>query len=1309
MDTRKKQNTQHIMDTLNKNLIEAHKVNLLGLEYAQSIKNEEALSNINGYEYLIHLFSVLKEMDGKIKSNYPSIDYLNKEMQRLYIYDYHYSYSDLYTKFLSDFENELKKNNTLNNIEDLNKLAPLLNHIYANPNQGLERSGLVVKNIKDKINIPSVREYKYKTKSGYNYPDEYRLSTPAKIYNNNKAEVSYIFQCWLKSKEPGKTPISHIYINNLPRDRNWIDYLGNREKKQTKALENLESEYKNIAVITLPSDKGLMDKKLIYQHEKKITDSYSRIFEIATGRSNEAIKDFYISDAVKKLLYGETNGSYDKEKEKSVINDLILKSYKTFGFTISDTLSPAEFNAVYFHFIKYELTKFIIDELKPDSFNISSKSSTHRSAVSSAYYNLMLSLENSKGNPDFVMTKEEFHQVLRAASSLGIGREMNQHVLLIWNAVNAYINANINRENNTIPAWLLVWRNDNQPIASITPLSKQEKYISNDREIYAENLVSNAEAITKILNEIIEHYKSSSSISLKIKTNEDSSIPDKKSQIIYACRQANLSVAEGNYYPAYDILINLINSDQYKKSTRFEIGDNYFEKRLTEIRNEIRKAETVNHYQDSNHKDKASLSIINLKHPAPTAVIQELIKIGVISKETEFDDFLKRRHTALNYNAKAENFSPQNSQEVSGSSVYHYFDPTEYTPQVSHVKFSTNLYLRSINGGRDVSNAYDKRVYTSDDPDYRKNPLNLEKCPHFNITVATNQSFTGFGGYFKSGGENHEFYDTPKSASIMHAYAYEFENFTAKDILEKKCLFLITAPDKNLDANKFSKLEVSIDASQKIILDDSRAVTHVYLDNEKYLEFVKANLLKQMRATVHAHQQSDLTNNIQINLTLPGMGYFANLNAEFNIKKSLAPIAALAYKAALEDYFKEEQEHNRIPRITIIRISHNPHSPIEGEAIANAFKMDDKNMSHVGTITVIKTRELVEKLTAPPGVTEVVCVNGDPRTYQGNEPNASSQEPGIYANVINGRNNLSPINKPFILNSHSYQHDDVMNEINFPQHTVERRDEMLRLQQALEEQQFTYDHSELLSDLKFVAHELSNSNETMRKISTLIASYDLDSDADKSPSKLFTSIKNICAETKKKTKIKIPSSSDLIISALANYDNLSNKKINNLDSLLKAQFFVESDNQIKSLNPESFDCMIKLKLARQSTDSKDKLKNESATQVRDHIITRKSESQDVLDVTLNLIRVLRNEGNELIDQLKQFEWTEVQSKNVRANMQLLNQIDIQLKKFKDAHEDLNKDLLHERNLIAEISGKFNKIKNDIAEHKKIEIVHPKKE
>lgn len=332
-----------------------------------------------------------------------------------------------------------------------------------------EIRSMVTRNFKPQTttSMASIREYSYtktENKNGEKYPIEYRFGTQGQ-YHKGHPRISPTFEAWLDIQALGKEDkgeITHIYFNNLRYDRADYDYARNREAALTEELHKLEDRHTNIAVITLPADKGLMDQALMSEHTEKISyeTASDKMLAIATGigDSGVKIKDFYISDNVKRQLYGKslTANGYDKSEEERVLNDLISKSLEKFGFKEKSELTSAQFQMVYFHFIKYELTDMIITKLKPQSFNMSCKDAIDRGGVSSTYYNLMKSIEDGKP-----LDKDEFNRALHAAPTLVKGRSMNRHIKFIWHIVDTHLNK------GTIPPstqdWLVQWRNENAP------------------------------------------------------------------------------------------------------------------------------------------------------------------------------------------------------------------------------------------------------------------------------------------------------------------------------------------------------------------------------------------------------------------------------------------------------------------------------------------------------------------------------------------------------------------------------------------------------------------------------------------------------------------------------------------------------------------------------------------------------------------------------------------------------------------------------------------------------------------------------
>jgi hypothetical protein len=301
--------------------------------------------------------------------------------------------------------------------------------------------------------MTSVRKYNY-SELGRN---ELRMGTMAQRHEG-EPRISPLFLAWIDVLRPDRSQsgISHLYINNLGRDRTNLE--GSREKQLTLELEKLNDLSKPMAVITLPADHGLMNKTSYRQHKKDLLPAYyHRLFEnVALGRDGSpAIRDFYIPPHIKEILYGRD--------EESIIKALLMKSFYKLGMGDNSNISPAQAQAVYFHFIKFELTNYIIQTLKPETFNFSCKDGIDRGGVSSAYYNLIKSIES--GNP---MNEDEFFRALHAAAITVKGRGLNDHSRILWNAIDSYIegvklNVNHVHDNTRLPVWLEKWRDVSAP------------------------------------------------------------------------------------------------------------------------------------------------------------------------------------------------------------------------------------------------------------------------------------------------------------------------------------------------------------------------------------------------------------------------------------------------------------------------------------------------------------------------------------------------------------------------------------------------------------------------------------------------------------------------------------------------------------------------------------------------------------------------------------------------------------------------------------------------------------------------------
>jgi hypothetical protein len=306
-------------------------------------------------------------------------------------------------------------------------------------------------------NLPSIRTYRYQTLTD---PVEYRFSTQGQRHRG-KERVSPLFKKWLEinaTKVDDAQPTAHIYFNNLPLDRKGMDIEGVKERLLSLTLHQLEGQEKlKIAVITLPAAKGLMSGRNYKRTHKNF--SYQTVFDefmqIVCGvRPANMVYDFWISQDTMNKAFGKDNPS-------STIEILLTNSFEAHGLKKDDLLSTAQKQAVWVHFIKYELTNHILIKLKPRSFNFACRDAVDRAAVSSAYFNLMKSFETP-----YPMSKDEFLSAIELPAANVKARGMNGHRKLIWNAIDSYVSAHYDELiHSTQKAWLIYWRDMNCPHA----------------------------------------------------------------------------------------------------------------------------------------------------------------------------------------------------------------------------------------------------------------------------------------------------------------------------------------------------------------------------------------------------------------------------------------------------------------------------------------------------------------------------------------------------------------------------------------------------------------------------------------------------------------------------------------------------------------------------------------------------------------------------------------------------------------------------------------------------------------------------
>ncbi len=349
----------------------------------------------------------------------------------------------------------LEDSSPLINEQSPKKAESLLNRFYV----------LFTPNFKPQLgtNIPSVKNHFYQSDLSN---IEYRISTQAQRHHGT-ARISPLFKRWLAinaQRAVSDQEICHIYFNNLGLDRDRLDIPGSNEKELTHALHQLEEDSSlKIAVITLPASKGLLGA----EHYKTTTDklSYSEVFrELFTIARYEqhpsGVVDFKISPKIRTLLF-------DNElNETLILNTLLSKSFARMGIKPGDSLSTSQKQAVWLHFIKFQLSNYILSKLKPSSYNFSCKDAIDRGAVSSLYFHLHKSFTLNQA-----ISRDEFERDLDIAAANVKGRGMNFHRRILWNAIDVFVNANYNELLlNKKKSWLISWRDMNCPHSRVAQL-----------------------------------------------------------------------------------------------------------------------------------------------------------------------------------------------------------------------------------------------------------------------------------------------------------------------------------------------------------------------------------------------------------------------------------------------------------------------------------------------------------------------------------------------------------------------------------------------------------------------------------------------------------------------------------------------------------------------------------------------------------------------------------------------------------------------------------------------------------------------
>lgn len=490
-----------------------------------SIKNGDALRNINSYEYLSHFREALSQITNPMPEAFIQVLQAGQK-----VFDPLFAYGDLLTAFLLEIEQQIEANTSLSQLICFDQIVT---QVFHNENQALERCYGFIKPVlrksaqtahamEDKVrqlfigqdfwaqcnywfhfnNVNkmtpeedgsragrlslevattakpqlgtcqySVRRFDYKEDD---LPVELRLGTQGQLVGTG-ARVNPVFKRFLEQKPRTDKPIAHVYFNLLPATprKNWTSWfrenlgIGKSEAHISNALMALEDDVDNVAVITLPATKGVMNWKAFQDYKPAI--AYQTAFNDLLQAGLCQVVDFHISDKIKGLIYEGQDG------EQEAVKKLLKESFAYFGFSKQEKLSPADKQAVFFHFSRYVLPHFIFAKLEPESFNFTCWDGADRAGICSAYFNLVQSIE--RGNP---LSQDEFEKTIHAAPALTKGRSINSQVQILWSVVNTFVN----NKRDKAPEWLISWRNDNAlpktPLYGLKKLKQYEDMISRE-------------------------------------------------------------------------------------------------------------------------------------------------------------------------------------------------------------------------------------------------------------------------------------------------------------------------------------------------------------------------------------------------------------------------------------------------------------------------------------------------------------------------------------------------------------------------------------------------------------------------------------------------------------------------------------------------------------------------------------------------------------------------------------------------------------------------------------------------------------
>lgn len=259
---------------------------------------------------------------------------------------------------------------------------------------------------------------------------------------------------------------NYLYIN-LQKTSKKDSYNGLVRYFESSRTDVLHDELRNIpgvTVITLPADsstffKGFdlhQGKALLHYDDKNNFESLGGFFEEVYSCILNDRDDFVIPIEVKRKIFG----NYDLEMSirKHLVDLFHAAAIEILGTAAANEhtmISMEQRQAIYFHFVKHKLTRFIVSKLKPKFFNISCKDAIDRAGVHNLWNILCGRIES-----DTAMTLLEFETILNIPAILVKDRPINDHVNALANVLGHYYYHLSSNKKNLIP-WAATWLKNN--------------------------------------------------------------------------------------------------------------------------------------------------------------------------------------------------------------------------------------------------------------------------------------------------------------------------------------------------------------------------------------------------------------------------------------------------------------------------------------------------------------------------------------------------------------------------------------------------------------------------------------------------------------------------------------------------------------------------------------------------------------------------------------------------------------------------------------------------------------------------------